>query len=79
VDWLKKKTDGWKTYGTVWSAVLVVLVDLVGWYDVPELEATPAVLGAAVIAALTVTFAKVGVTRDIKSALAGRKDDTGGV
>lgn len=65
MNWLTDKLAGYKTHGTAWSAVLVVLVDLLGWYDVPGLDATPAMLGAAVVAALVVSFAKAGVTRDI--------------
>ena len=52
MNWLTDKLAGYKTHGTAWSAVLVVLVDLLGWYDVPGLDATPAMLGAAVVAAL---------------------------
>lgn len=68
MDFLRSKLEGWKTYGTAWAGVLVVAADLLGWYDVPSLESTPAILGAAVVAALVVTFGKAGITRDIARA-----------
>lgn len=68
MDWVLKKIAGYKTYGVAWSTVLVVLVDLLGWYDVPEVVATPTMAGAALVAALVVTFGKIGLEREIRAA-----------
>lgn len=67
IEWMRHKVAGGKTYGVVWSAVLVLFVDAVGWYDVPGLEVTAQALVGAVLAALAVTFGKAGITREIRA------------
>lgn len=63
--WIREKLAGWKTLGTAWSAVMVVLADYIGWYEVPGMDSTSTMLWGAVVAALVVTFAKAGISREI--------------